>query len=353
MSKKNIVLIGYYGANFGDLLMLQVLLNNFIVRNIDVEILTYADVALLKVFLRENNFDNVRCRQIQLVSFFDFYKIIKRSNSIVWGGGTCFMDEGGTGGIKYMFAAKLLGARVSYIGIGVDSFRRFRTKACIFAMGVIASTIIARDKTSFEVIGRHLWRQSHKLSLAPDIAFGAPKHEMSDIAPSSGAPYIALCARDLTEYENLSGVDRSKELLNLAMRISKDLSLRTVCIIVGDLEKDLSISKHLEKQLLLNDFDCLLIDGSHLNLAINVLAHAQFVLTVRLHPAVVAHIEGVPYALYNYSDKNEKFAASVGSLGRIIYPRDMVNFKADFSKPDFHASEQLNRSVTDAIALIS
>lgn len=327
-----ISIIGYYGANFGDLLMLNVLLRSFEKKYDIINIFTYGDVEILAKVLQHNtNF-----KKYQLVSLVkpnagaEFRKHVKGSSSINWGGGTCFMDEGGTGGIKYMLLAKILGVKVNYIGIGVDKHSKQSTKMYIRVANLISSKMLFRDEESKAVADQYSLFAKKNL-LMPDLAYHYEK-KIEQEQPVAG--HVLFCMRNLKGYTNTGGENINEELVDFTLQVCKELGLKKVVNLICDYEIDLEDS-HISRDIFIkNGIVVEEVFGYELQSTIEKIANATFVVSVRLHPAVLANCLDVPYAILNYSDKNLKFVAEVNELPRLIKMNGIKGYEANFNKPN-------------------
>ncbi|SEJ72551.1 Polysaccharide pyruvyl transferase family protein WcaK [Dyadobacter sp. SG02] len=320
-------LIGYYGGNFGDLLMLSTLIDYYKDKFSEIAIFTYGDKDTLDqaiAFQRKN----VRLETFSLLktSISQFQSQVKGSSAIIWGGGTCFMDQGGTGGIKYMTLAKLTGIPVYYMGIGIDTANKLQTKMFIKLAGMISNRIFLRDHKSIAV-AKELRVPYNKLGFVPDIAFLQATNETPRIFEED---YVVFSCRDLTEYKNLNNSEVNTKLAELTVTLCKNLKIRNVVNLICDSETDLEQAQLCEEIFMQNGLETKKVFGYELDAAVSSIKNAQFVLTARLHPAVLAQSSKVRYAIYNYSDKNLKFTEEENETKRLINRHQIDNYTFDF-----------------------
>jgi polysaccharide pyruvyl transferase WcaK-like protein len=244
------------------------------------------------------------------------------------------MDQGGTGGIKYMLAARMLGIPVYYIGIGVDAHKKLKTKISLMLAAAISKGIYARDRFSMRVFENYsIFSSRKRVDLIPDLAFGMHDIESQNVpAGPSNDGQISVCLRDLSGYVKSTEATINSILL-IALTVLKELELNNVSILIGDAEVDLGVSNMAEYFFKSKGFSCQVVDGAHVHNAITSIAQSKYVLTVRLHPAVVAHSLGVPYGLFNYSDKNSKFLEQVDESERAIYEGCEAGFIPSMAVP--------------------
>lgn len=329
--KNEVAVIGYYGGNFGDLLMLKSLLDTLKEKYKNVKIFTYGSEILLKKCLVSSSEIYCEVYSLKRISIFDFLKLISRASAIIWGGGTCFMDQGGTGGIKYMFLSKLLGIKVVYLGIGIDKSESFKTKFCISIANLVSDKIYFRDVESLERAKESLFYNNKIIDTIPDL--GIRKFSRFDKEEYQGPNYIVFCCRDLKEYEEGSNSYSNLSLINLALRISRELSVNRIVNLICDTEVDEIEAKNAEGIFKKNNLEVINIYGNEVQMAYSAIKFSKFVLTVRLHPAVVAHCQGVPYAVFNYSDKNQKFTRTFNEEDRLITSQNLDTYSPNFDFP--------------------
>ncbi len=305
----NIVIIGYYGNNFGDLLMLKSLLSE---RRAGVvyTVLTYGDGEALKQqgFIRQGAITVV---ELNKANRWLAYKTVIKCSAIVWGGGTCFMDEGGTGGVKYMALARLFGAHVIYAGIGVDNHKKLKTRLILFFATVMATAFYIRDSASLLAVRKiNPWARREKIKQSVDLAYALGTDDAGAGGElESAGDYIIVCLRDLQGYGEQSSGDIYSQLLDVSIRICWRLRINRIGIFNADAEVDTGVSRYAQSELKDRGFTVFNIAGSDIERSMAYIKGARHILTARLHPAVVAYSLGTPFSLYNYSDKNKKFTA--------------------------------------------
>lgn len=327
-----ISIIGYYGANFGDLLMLNVLLKSFDKKYDVINIFTYGDVDILTKVLKGNP-HFAKYRLISLVkadAVSQFRQHVKGSTSINWGGGTCFMDEGGTGGLKYMMLAKMLGVKVNYIGIGIDKHTKQTTKMYIRLANLIATKMLFRDEESKTVADQFSFFSGKNL-LMPDLAYNYDKKAKQ---PTDANGHVLFCMRNLDGYTKPGAENVNESLVDLTIQLCKDQHLTKVVNLICDYEIDLKDSHVARDIFVANGIEVDEVFGYELQSTIEKIANAAFVVSVRLHPAVLANCLNVPYAILNYSDKNLKFVAEVNETPRLIKMDGIKGYQPVYGSPN-------------------
>lgn len=343
MKKRNaIIVVGYYGENFGDLLMLKALLASLPTSASPVRIFSYGDVRALDRFLKEH----FPRSDITIVKpgIWAFIAACKGASQAVWGGGTCFMDEGGTGGVKYLAMARLLGVRVRYLGIGVDRCRSIKTRMSLWIATRIADEMLVRDEGSAEAIRRVRRGGGAAVKKIPDLAM-AMHH--SDVENRQGA---VLCLRDLDSYyDPITARSINRKLCDLLLHTCWKQSVAQVRVLVADEALDAGVSREAADYLVASGIHVDMIAGWNLDASIDAVAGSRFVVSARLHVGVVAQLAATPFVLFNYSEKNRKFCQTVGQLKRCLDLSSAAEWEVDMAAPDRRISELLRRECADAL----
>jgi polysaccharide pyruvyl transferase WcaK-like protein len=320
----NVSIIGYYGDNFGDLLMLKSLLS-LKKPGLAFTVLTYGDAGSLRKqrFISDNDVSVVELNKANALTA---YRNVMKSSAIIWGGGTCFMDEGGTGGIKYMALGRLFGASVIYAGIGIDNHKKLKTRLILFFATVIAKAFYIRDSASLQAVKKiNPWLRSGKIKQSVDLAYALDIDDAQGASAMAGTDdYIIVCLRDLEGYGEQSSTDIYRQLLGVSIKACRTLGINKVGVLNADAEVDAGVSLFAERELEDCGFSVFKIPGSDIDLSIDCIKKARHVVSARLHPAVVAYSVGTPFSLYNYSDKNKKFTAETHTDECLIH-RGAIN----------------------------
>ncbi|MBL0739316.1 polysaccharide pyruvyl transferase family protein [Flavobacterium sp. GN10] len=346
-------LIGYYGSNFGDLLMLNVLIDYYSQYYEQINIYTYGIEANLSDSLALNSskcqIEVFTLTGIQKITYKTFLKTVKNSKYILWGGGTCFMDQGGTGGIKYMIGAYFCKVRVLYMGIGIDSYSKIRTRLIMFTAVLFSKALYFRDEKSLLTAkSLTLNLMSYKIKYVPDIAnIKTVQHQLAF------NDYIVFCCRDLSNYQSLNNEKVNKYLVDLTISICNKLKIKRVFNLVCDFEVDQKPSQLANELFLQEGISVNNIYGYKIEDSLIAIRNSKFVITSRLHPAVVAQNLNIPYALYNYSDKNKKFLEEAKEASRLIGRYNFEEFVPDFKKPKSENLENIKQSIFSVLTKYS
>jgi len=316
-----------------------------------IKIFTYGEKQIL-IKAIEQHINTIEIKVVSLEkegSVTNFLKEIRSSSAIVWGGGTCFMDQGGTGGVKYMVLARMLGIRVFYLGIGIDSCQKIQTKAYVALAKAISKNMFFRDQTSLKIAQGLGANDRDKCQFVPDIAFLQAEDENGTL---DGEEFILFSCRDLTEYKGLDNTMVNTKLAQLTVQTARTLNINKVVNLICDSEVDLEQAQIANDLFLQNGLTVETVLGSDISIGLDKIISASYVVTARLHPAVVAHANGVPYSIYNYSDKNQKFTREEDSLERLIDRSNISSHEPVFSRPTVHSIGEKVRLINSAISKI-
>ncbi|OXB13575.1 polysaccharide pyruvyl transferase family protein [Flavobacterium reichenbachii] len=322
--------IGYYGSNFGDLLMLNALIDYYTEYYGQINIYTYGNFDnLYNSFLSNTHLNKIKIFGLSgrdKINYAQFIKSLKGSKYLIWGGGTCFMDQGGTGGVKFMLGANFFKIPVLYLGIGIDSHFKLKTKLLVFLSVFVSKSLYFRDLKSIEAANKLSFGMfDTKIRYVPDIA---NIKEIQDEIISDN--YIIFCCRDLAAYPKLNNEKVNHDLALLAVKICKQLGFNKIVNLICDAEIDEDQGKKAITVFLQNGIDVDTIYGSEIDKSLIAIKNSKFVITSRLHPAVIAQNLNIPYSLYNYSDKNKKFVEEVNEQARLICRYNINKHIADF-----------------------
>ncbi len=334
MKRTATIIVGYYGENFGDLLMLKSIISSLMGSQGPILIFSYGDTQALARFV-DSYFPGSGVR-ILGPGLFSFAKACLGASQALWGGGTCFMDEGGTGGVKYLTIARMMGVRVRYLGIGVDSCSSSKTRLSLWIATRIADDILVRDEGSAETVRRIGGGRSAVVRTVPDLAMGV-SHPSVDAR--NGA---LLCLRDISSYYDLETARSiNQKLCDLLVETCKRQGVGSARVLVADAALDAEVSRYAVDYLIDNGIQVRVIEGWKLNDSIDAIAGSEFVISTRLHVGVVAQLSSTPYVLFNYSAKNLKFCQAVGQPGRCLDLPLESEWLIDMSVPDGRLSEAL------------
>lgn len=306
-------IIGYYGNNFGDLLMLQGILNSLPSKYTKVNILSFDNLNLLDLDYSCNATVESHYIRMPLKKLIGFYK---EANVIMWGGGSCFNDIDGSGGIKQMLLAKLINHKVQiiYYGVGIDIKKKICNKLYLRLALNISKQFAVRDENSYRLIKKYScaeliddpiylnkeWLYSINKNIKKNNSLVISYRCVDKYYPKLYKAYI----------ENF--IQNIKSLLSI-------YSFSEIHIINADNNVDKNDSMHIFQEI--SSFcnqKISYVDKFTLREICNIIGSASLVITGRLHIAAVASMYKTPSLLLNYSEKNRQFSLKENSLTTLI-----------------------------------
>ncbi len=310
--KRNLSIIGYYTSNFGDLLMLKGLIRAIPKEYSRLFILSYGKLDLEA--LGEIGLSNKTITVIDLSNkkkhLISILHALFTTKSIVWGGGTCFnVVENAFGGIRYMRVFHFFGARIYYMGIGINTNRVNNTlcESIKYALQ-ISNSFNVRDRESQMYINSEI--DSSFSALVPDLVYlndFSPQHRCNKVL--NGDRVVFVSYRCIDTYFN-----NSKEYLNGFIKnltyLLNHLAINRVIIYpsdeVVDYDNNIVIATELNK-VFLGRVSIDFYEHLTINDVLGVINNSFLVITGRLHVGVVSSVFGTPFLLLNYSSKNRAF----------------------------------------------
>lgn len=318
-----VTLTGYYGAgNLGDDLMLDGLLQH-VLKNKQVEVTILQFNFSAPVLMRDyKNVHVVKIPRTGLGRLKIAAAVLRRSDWLVFGGGTCFTDGSSDGSFKLFFLAKVMGVRLAYLGVGIGELSRYsrRLKAAILLR--LSTLVTFRDVASFAE-GKRLAgeRACRKLHLTEDLAY------LSDIwdcprpacAQVKASERWVIVLRPIGQY---LGVATSQKFWNNWVRWFHKMAIHRrnldVVFLCVDDQRDLEISERMcaDVRDRLGPLGAGKVSVAA-NLSpqekIQVLACADQVIAMRLHACLIATAFGVPTFGIAYCKKVANYFDGVGS----------------------------------------
>lgn len=338
--KKRIVIFGYYGTNFGDLIMLDALVSQ-LRDHYDVSIVSYAK----RPDYTYHTIPDVTFYYLPEYSFWGKIKLVtglaRKSAIFAWGGGTCFFDGGGTGAVKHFLLGYLCGVKIYYFGIGVGRCEKWTTKFNILVAYKLSKKVYVRDGRSFDIFSK---MGNKNLFVCDDMVTG-----FSTVLPRSNSKdvfgkYILVAYRDISEFfgseKNSQCIDDLCSSLWEYLRYEHDCS---VLVMATDREVDLQSAEKIYHKLC-GIGRLRLVDSPKLCETIDHIISAKFVVTGRLHVAHFSYLNRVPFYLINYSPKNSEFVRQKSIEFCLVEPAFVKTLKVDHIVSEFahHYSEAVS-----------
>ena len=244
-------------------------------------------------------------------------RAMRRADMLVLAGGGLFNDHWRWVVPRYLawvVAARLAGARVAWIGVGVGPLRRRWLRALARIAARASSLVLVRDAGSLRLLG-----EPPGAAVIPDPALFIDQ-------PHGGASgQLALIVRAPVAAD----AHRAEMLASaVADAAASAHGLRPILLSMGG-RADEAFVDLLGARLAragLNDVRCEAL-GPTPAAAIERLTHASGLITVRLHGLLLGALAGVPAVAIAYDDKVRLAAESLG-LGDLVVGLDTLSGQA-------------------------
>lgn len=304
---------GYYGVNYGDDIMLKVLLEYFCKKNIHVDLIDFTG-KLNHLENYNNNINVISFAKIPKVK--KFYKLVylSKANINIWGGGTIFTDQDGDGNFNMFRRIKRLGGNIGYIGVGIGSLneksRLFKTKWLLNK----SNLTIFRDQNSLE-IARNIC-PNESFNIADDLSYFYFDNQKNSNSTSiaNQENYILLTWRNLIGYmEKEKELILMDEIVNNIIDIMNNKSYETIILSALDSDYDKESCLILNKKLKERNINVLNDEDSDIDHVTNVIQNASLHISGRLHGSIASEFYNTPTITLAYSKKIQYFYQSIGS----------------------------------------
>lgn len=340
---KKVTLLGYYGSNLGDILMLKALLQMFRKKGCAVSVISYAKADLPDFFeyceLSPTNFYS-----LEGLGYWQkmttFLRAVRDADLVLWGGGTCFMDqEGGSGGLKLMMLARLMGKSIAYGFVGIGSCRRLLTRTVVLLATLLSRMVILRDRRSFEFLNSLLPCFLHrKIMLSKDPFYWLLQDfDAGNVEPGS----LVISYRGLESYVS-SEHDRDRYLEGMVRAVGMMVaqgSVSTVKIVCADGRVDNKDRDRLAFELASTGVQIQHIPATVSDI-VKAICTAETVIAARLHVAMLALVAGRSVAVLNYSPKNLYMLEEFGFSNGCTNYEDLAEGRLFFVQPSRVTPEQ-------------
>lgn len=308
-----IIIIGYYGSNLGDAMMLKGLVQSLEEKGYVIRVVSYGRPEY-DDFFEYVGVTKERFLSLASLGFFQkisqFISFVRPADVVLWGGGTCFMDEeSGEGGIKMMILARLLGKNVGYVSIGIGNIRKFWTRISLWLALKISMHFSIRDTRSYSLLKRIFSDDVNiRSSRSADLFYlNSANIILNDMNAEN---YLCLSLRDLGAYAHKDELRHIYDnCLYAVSSYCKLNGLAGVKVIACDSDIDRPIALELLEKLISLGMSCEFIMPSIQN-NLNCILNSTVVFTARLHVVMIALVAGKPVFPINYSPKITELLAS-------------------------------------------
>ena len=340
MSLLKVVLWGYYGPNYGDNIMLEVLLEYFNKKNIKVTLIQMYDFTLQYKIHRYNNVEIIPFNYYSRLEKLKALKTLAKADLNLWGGGTIFTDTDGDGNYRYFSLIKFFGGKIGYIGVGIgnltDKKRIKKTKKLLSW----SSLSVFRDKISLKRAQKLVPNQNYQL--AEDLVY-VWLNSRENINDQVSNKYILLTWRNLRGYLRFEKeLELMKDTIDVIKYIMKKNSIQKVKLVALDTNLDVDSCRILYKLLKTKnvnvEFD---IDSSISNIT-DLIVNSYIHFSGRLHGSLVSEYYGINTITLSYSPKIQYFYESINSKRYLDIYKNKINIES-VDKILQKAPEKINR----------
>lgn len=332
-----VVLWGYYGYNYGDDIMLEVLLEHFNKKGIQVKLVDLYE-GRLKEKLNTKAYSN-----LEVIPFYKYSKkeklktliVLAKSKINLWGGGTIFTDTDGDGNYKWFSLIKLFGGKIGYIGIGIGTIKRKdrirKTKKMLNA----SSLTIFRDNKSLEKA--KVFNNKGQYYIVEDLAYVFFNNILNSAKSNySDSKYVLLTWRNLKNYMNFE--DEQKLMDSIVSEIAimiENHRYETVILSALDTKHDFESCQYLFQKFKEKRIPVAVDMDSSIDNVTKLIHNSSFHFSGRLHGSIASEILKVPTLTLSYSPKIQYFYESIQSKNYF----DIYNEKVE--------SKEIARILTD------
>ena len=352
MKRKTVITIANWaGVNTGDDIIFEALGNLIqkLARDLqleDVELFVLADNDFSIVERYKNKYNIVNA-----VRIFEFYKLnnilktinfLTKSNLLIYGGGD--LVNGNIPSMTLLGLAKIFGLPVILIGVGViyptSTIARFITKLILNHVDVIC----VRDERSRQCLER-LGITKPNIYEASDLVFTlTPSIEISKIynlkSKNSDKLLIGVNVRPYDQMYSEYSTWRTEKIINIFANICDTLietynaEIIFIPMVVKDriypyhttLLSDDELSNKVIKLMKHKDKVQVVADYRTLDDLFVLLSNIDILISMRLHPILLASLVGTPSISISYSPKVEIFMKELG-MQHYIVPIDKLENK--------------------------
>lgn len=322
----SIAIWGYYGSNYGDDIMLEVILDYLKEQSVEVKLV---DLYCGKLnYYLNNRYENVEVINFGKLSRNNKLRVLKTLANCkinVWGGGTIFTDSDGDGNFRFFSIIKALGGKIGYLGVGLGTLTKRERIIKTRMLLSMSSLTIFRDEKSSNMAKSLTNKKFYTVEDLSYIFFGKSFNKSIEKFKDD---YILVTWRNLSAYVPFSIESKlMDELVDIIDLLIKDGKYKRVILSALDTNYDVEscriISNKLTNKGIVFSFD---IDSSIENIT-SLIDKAGFHFSGRLHGSVASEILGTPTLSLSYSPKIEYFYESINSNNFINIYNDTMNYE--------------------------
>lgn len=295
MKSNRILIIGYHGAgNLGD----ELILKQFLIENNTDR---FYIISYGKIFNYSNVIDTLCWKKRNKISNLTlFISVLLKVEKVYWIGGTCFTDQDGDGGFKFMLLTKLIGKSIHYINIGINNLHVFKRLVKTRIILSLADSVTVRDLNSFELAINYSFSPSKYKNISSSLETDlGEKYLKKFLHKVSNENTLLIAWRTLDKYFH----NHKKITLDLIKFINDVASYYSKVVVINtDDYKDLPVSNYIYNKIShLNDI--IYIPNLSTKAKINYILSSNMIITSRLHVGIAGALFKKNTFVFNYSDK--------------------------------------------------
>ncbi|WP_162990158.1 polysaccharide pyruvyl transferase family protein [Mesobacillus foraminis] len=321
-----IALWGFYGHNYGDDVMLNIIIDYCLKSNIDVEVIDMFDGCLketlklksVKVFnwKNSNKFEKIN----------KLIRLSKNNVINIWGGGTIFTDTEGDGNYKIFKIIKILGGKFGYLGVGIGKLTsKSRINKTSYLLGKSEITVL-RDEDSYNRSHKYS-SNNDKLYLAEDLSFIYFDKLEKNIPIIKKDSYILITWRNLRNYMSSSEENiLMKKVVDYSIRLKKNKGYKKIVLLAINSVSDTKSCIELKTIFSNRGEEVVFNENSSIVNITKVISEASFHFSGRLHGSVASEYYKIPTLSLSYSPKIEYFYKSINRNNFVDIFKEEITF---------------------------
>lgn len=249
-----------------------------------------------------------------------FYRGLHGSDVLVMGGGSVINDRESFRKPMMLAAKRSRGVQLAAIGVSIGPFKSAESQSRVASFIQEFAYVSVRDRRSFQLAtemglsrtlhdGRDLAGLLPSLDAAPPKPRAAPGARLTiGVAPCNYADGGEYQAVPRAKWE-----DATVEALAMLAR-TRPVDVLLFSLNEHPVHGDQQIADRMRQALLLRGVEATRwrYAGSSPRAAVEALGRCDAIISARLHGAIVAYMQGVPFCIVDYHPKCKDFANDVG-----------------------------------------
>lgn len=323
----HIALWGYYGSNYGDDIMMDVILKFAKKNGMHISLIDAFDGNLKsKLSLDYKDIEVIPYCSLNKIEKMKVIRKLSKADMNLWGGGTIFTDVDGDGNFKPFFLIKMLGGKFGYLGVGIGDLtkreRIFKTKYLLS----FSSNTVFREEKSLKVAKHLMNRRNYQL--AEDLAFlYFDKISKINITENSSEDYILITWRNLNGYlPKVKERNLMDDVVCITEQMIKDKIAKKVILVALDTLMDIESCLVLREMFINRNIEVIFDEDSSIDNITDLIKQSTFHISGRLHGSIASEVLGVKTMSLSYSPKIEYFYQSIKKNNYINIYEEKINY---------------------------